>query len=403
MASHNHINYQARLDYVQQLLEVHLGLSSEEAKWTEITPIQYEPDFPFKYNNFVYRLSLPADPPSSGSRDDCKECGLRQEPGCVPIPAGMREFILLLSNPDAEGMHQATRVQNEVAILTLASAALHLIEPNIVPRVFGWGGAGRGKQLGWILQERMPDNSGAIISAPMASVGSGPWPSLQDSYLGRLNVALAKADKNPHLGGWHANGVRERIEAFLERGLPAQFSDLMSKQDRVIAHADFTSDNLLYDPATGRITALLDYDFSSIQHPAYEFFRSFAGNGGQLTGWSGDATPEEKEAAALRGAKLTGRFPSPLPDPVPSANGPGVDWELAKAWEDELQRLDVKRPSTIQGIDKLADVDEVLGSLLPWRLTNEDFLRMNQDEGQRKALRDMGESQLVGLLSHMGF
>lgn len=122
-----------------------------------------------------------------------------------------------------------------------------------------------------------------------------------------------------------------------------------------------------------------------------------------MTGWLGDTTPQEKEAAALRNAKLTGQFPSPLPTPVPSANGPGLDWELAQAWEDELQKLDAKRPSTIQGIDKLADVDELLGSLLPWRLTNEDFLRMNRDEDQRSALRRMGEKQLVGLLDHMGF
>ena len=166
---------------------------------------------------------------------------------------------------------------------------------------------------------------------------------------------------------------------------------------------DAGTNNLLYDPATDRIMALLDFDFSSILHPAYEFCRSFSSNGGQLTGWCGDATPEEKAAAALRRAKLTGRFPSPLPAPVASANGPCVDWELAQAWEDELERLDVKRPSTIQGVDKIADVDEVLGCLLPWRLVNEDFLRLNQDEDTIMALRRMGERQLVGLLDHMGF
>ena len=117
----------------------------------------------------------------------------------------------------------------------------------------------------------------------------------------------------------------------------------------------------------------------------------------------GDTTPHEKEAAALRSAKLTGQFPSPLPVPAGSDDDPGIDWELAQAWEDELQKLDVKRPSMIQGVDKVANVDEVLGSVLPWRLTNEDFLRMNPDEDQRMALRRMGERQLVGLLDHMGF
>src|SRR3569833_4487890 len=86
----------------------------------------------------------------------------------------------------------------------------------------------------------MFDDSGAIVSAPMAGVGAGPWSSLQDSYLGRLKVALAEADRNPHLRGWRDNGGRERVDAFIERGLAEQFSDLASKQDRAIVHADFS-------------------------------------------------------------------------------------------------------------------------------------------------------------------
>ncbi|KAI3325201.1 kinase-like domain-containing protein [Xylariaceae sp. AK1471] len=446
--SHNHAHYQARLDYIKEILADYLNLPNEAIEQTKITPIQYEDDFPFKYNNFVYRLSLPTG--ISGGLGDANGSGKPKQPGCVPIPAGTRDFILRLSNPDAEGMHQETRVQNEVGILTLASAALCHIKPTVVPRVFGWSGASR-DYLGWILEELMPgaplaeafdktmsldqktgilaqmagllkalqdyplpesingwggvtfDDGGAIVSASMTSVGAGPWPSFEDSYRSRLKVALSKADTNPYLKGWRANGVRERVDAFIERGLAAQFSDLTSKQDRTIIHADFTTDNVLYDPATGRITALLDYDFASILHPAYEFFRSFNSTGGRLSGWSSDTTPQEKEAAALRNAKLTGQFPSPLPALVASDNGPGVDWELAQAWEDELQKLDVKRPSSIQGIDKIADVDELLGSLSPWTLANEDYLRMNPEEDHRMELRRRSERQLVGLLGHMGF
>ncbi|KAK7394013.1 hypothetical protein QQX98_013204 [Neonectria punicea] len=408
-SSHNHASFQSRLDYIQQLLLHRLGFSVE----TKITPIQYDPECPFKYNNFIYCLSLPSGTKFSDGQDEAQ--AQARQPGCVPIPPETERLILRLSNPDAAGMHPETRVQNEVAILSLASQALGHIEPRVVPRVFAWGAAASHGHLGWILQEHMPgeplaepfggtmsldqkkgilaqmatllkalqdyplpesikgwggvtfdNDSGAIVSAPMTSVGAGPWSSLEESFRGRLEVALSKADTNPHLQGWRANGVRDRIDAFIERGLPEQFSRLASKRDRAIIHADFTPDNLHYDPATGRITALLDYDFASILHPAYEFFRSFATNGGRLSGWSAD-----HEAAAIRDAKLTGQFPSPLPAPAASANGPGVDWELALAWEDELQRLQVKRPSTIPGIEGLADVDEVLGSLVPWRLTNE--------------------------------
>jgi len=184
-------------------------------------------------------------------------------------------------------MHQETRVQNEVGILTLAADALCDVEPHVVPRVFDWGTASPGR-LGWILQELMPgeplldafeekmsleekknimaqmvkllkalqdyrlpnslkgwggvtfDNTGAIVSAAMPSVGAGPWSSFEESYRSRLKVALRRADDNPYLQGWRANGVRDRVEAFIERGLAAQFSDLRSKEDRAIIHADFS-------------------------------------------------------------------------------------------------------------------------------------------------------------------
>ncbi|KAI1128594.1 kinase-like domain-containing protein [Nemania abortiva] len=440
--SHNDTHYQARLDYVKQILADYLHLPDEAIEQTKITPIQYEHGFPFKYNNFVYRLSLPTGVPG-GLRDT-------ENPGCVPIPAGTKDFILRLSNPDAEGLHQETRVQNEVGILTLASAALCHIKPTVVPRVFGWAGAGR-DHLGWILEELMPgeplaepfeetmsltqkreilaqmakllkalqdytlpesikgwggvtfDSNGAIVSASMTSVGAGPWPSFEDSYRGRFKVALAKADKNRYLQGWRANGVRERVDAFIECGLTTQFDDLASKHSRTIIHADFTTDNLLYDPTSGRITALLDYDFASILHPGYEFFRSFNSTGGRLSGWLGETTSREKEAVALRNAKLTGEFPQPLPVPVASDNGRGVNWELAQAWDDELQKLDVKRPSSIEGIGNIANVDEVLGCLSPWTLANEDYLRLNPEEDHRLELRRRSEKNLVGLLDYMGF
>ena len=84
------------------------------------------------------------------------------------------------------------------------------------------------------------DEAGHIISAAMASVGTGPWPSYEASFKGRLEVALRNADGNPYIQGWRANGVRERLDAFVERGIPAQFESLTLKQDKVIVHADFS-------------------------------------------------------------------------------------------------------------------------------------------------------------------
>lgn len=78
---------------------------------------------------------------------------------------------------------------------------------------------------------------------------------------------------------------------------------------------------------------------------------------------------------SLRDAKLHG-FPSPL---LPTTND-GIKWEVVKAREDKLENLDVKRPRNMRGIDKVADVDTVLRSILPWRVSNSDILRLQSEE-----------------------
>lgn len=144
-----------------------------------------------------------------------------------------------------------------------------------------------------------------------------------------------------------------------------------------------------------RITALIDYDFSSIMHPSYEFLRSFLGAGGQFRGWCGD---EGGEQAALSEARLHG-YPSPLPQ---STEDGEVNWELAQAMDEELEKLDVKRPRTIKGIEKVADVDTVLRTILPWRLCNPDIVRRQSEEVLIK-LKHENEKQLLRLLDYLGY
>lgn len=99
----------------------------------------------------------------------------------------------------------------------------------------------------------------------------------------------------------------------------------------------------------------------------------------------------------MRRSKLTGAFPSPLP-----TNSDAYEWDVAKLWEDELESRQVRRPSTIAGIGEVADVDTVLGALLPWHVSNTDFLSM-QPEGAAGFFKERGETQLVNLLEHLGF
>ena len=179
-----------------------------------------------------------------------------------------------------------------MVIISLVAAALRDYEPHIVPSVYGWGSAASPSTQGWILQEMMPgvpidetfndmpfeekkvilaqmakflkslqeyqlpnsiedyggvtfDNAGRIVSAAMTSVGSGPWPSYETYFSDRLKRALEKADNNRYINGWHANGIRKRLEAFVESGVPAQFRSLESQDGKSIVHADFSKSQLV--------------------------------------------------------------------------------------------------------------------------------------------------------------
>ena len=70
------------------------------------------------------------------------------------------------------------------------------------------------------------DENGRIVSTAMTSVGAGPWPSYESSFKGRLEVALRRADANSYIQGWHANGIRKRLDDFVKNGVPARFDSL---------------------------------------------------------------------------------------------------------------------------------------------------------------------------------
>ncbi|EJT70659.1 hypothetical protein GGTG_11682 [Gaeumannomyces tritici R3-111a-1] len=365
MSGPNHAKYQERLDFIQQrVLTRHLGLRGEDLERTTVNPIHYDPDCPFKYNNFIYHIRLP--PSAALFHGTTVETQCHQQQSCVPIPAGTNDFILKLTNQDAEGAHYATRVENEVAIMTLASAALRSIELDVVPRIFAWASEATSQGFGGLTF----DGSGRI--------------------------------------GWRANGVRERLDAFLQNAFPGLFASFTSKDRKVIVHGDFNTNNILVDPTSGRLTAFVDYDFSTILHPSFEFFRFFNGDMGQLQGWSGDVTNESsamiKAKMALREGKLTGTFPNDLPGPKCLEEGEELtwDWDLAKAWENSLKEVGAERPSTMAGIENIADFDALLNAILPWQFDNPDFLSMQSEDTVKRMGLFFGK-ELLKRLEHMGF
>lgn len=192
-----------------------------------------------------------------------------------------------LTNAAASGMNTANRVEHEVAIMNIVSAAINRVGMNVVPAIHGWGSAAAKDSQGWILQQFMPgkqldagmesmdlegksviftqmakmlgaiqtcrlpesikdfggvtfDAEGLPISAAMTSVDAGPWSSYEESWRERLRIGLEKAEANPFIKGWRANGVRERLDAFVETGVAAQCRPLAFKNEKVVVHADFS-------------------------------------------------------------------------------------------------------------------------------------------------------------------
>ncbi|PYH37560.1 uncharacterized protein BO87DRAFT_423177 [Aspergillus neoniger CBS 115656] len=62
--------------------------------------------------------------------------------------------------------------------------------------------------------------------------------------------------------------------------------------------------NILIDPTTCKLTALIDFDFACIAHPAHEFLVSLQDLGGNVMGPYGEDPTEGKLAQAL----LSGGF-----------------------------------------------------------------------------------------------
>lgn len=242
----------------------------------KITPIAYEENFPFPYNNFVYAVNVNLE--ASGA-----QYRAQRQPGTHAIPRGLDKFIIRLPNP-ISGYNDKTRVENEVASLSIACDALLAKFAGFVPRVFGWGSARDGQ--GWILQEYMAGSPllddfcqmsdvdracilrqmadvlgsfqlielpatirdyeglgfgslGEYVSAPMSIMDAGPFPTYEELVKATIQSKLTKADTDPQVDGWRANGVRVRLEKFLARGLHVAMES-MGSFPKALVHADFS-------------------------------------------------------------------------------------------------------------------------------------------------------------------
>ena len=206
----------------------------------------------------------------------------QRQSGTHTIPPGLDTFIIRLPNP-ISGYNDKIRVQNEVAALSLARDALQAKFSDLVPRVFAWGSAEHGH--GWMLQEYMAGRpllhdfqqmsdkdkavilkqmadvlaalqqyqlpatirdyggldfgpSGEYVSAPLSILDGGPFPTYAGLVKATIQSKLAKADTDPQVHGWRANGVRARLDRFIAEGLHVAMENMVTFP-KVLVHADF--------------------------------------------------------------------------------------------------------------------------------------------------------------------
>ncbi|KAJ8097811.1 phosphotransferase [Lipomyces tetrasporus] len=431
MANINHEGYQDRLALVEDILRKY-GLQP-----TDVTPVAYEKDCPFPYNNFIYKVEL-TEPVTPSSFSDAPSCTVR------PVSVGVSKVIIRLSNPKAGGLNHLNRVENEVAAMYLARKGLGSFKPGleaVIPAVYAWqAGSSATGGLSWLLMEykagvqldeqfnflsetekknvieqiadvfsgiqrcELPegvdcygglsvDGEGKVVSGEMTTLKGGPWKGYDAFWQARLVAQLKNADESSALEGWRPNGVRERIEGFLVDGLSEVFAKAgVDIRKRVLVHGDLTMNNMLIDPNTNNLTALLDFDFSFIAPPAHEFFTSLQDLGGNTGGVHGPDPTEGRLSKAL----LTGNFDV---EDIPEA-GKGL-WIKARNWDEAMARRRTVRPSEIQGIEVLDRLRKLEGLICPFRLVHPVFLKKQTNEEIAEA-RAKAEKMLVEELEHYG-
>ncbi|THZ01120.1 hypothetical protein D6C93_03532 [Aureobasidium pullulans] len=412
----NHEKYEERLAFVRSLLQQEFVLEI-----SNIEPIAYDADCPFAYNNFLYRV-------------DVKNHGKHyrdQQPCSSTIPADASQLVLRLSN-NASGIPPVNRVENEVGMMNLFREALRDSHfAHLIPEVYGWGSAEYGQ--GWILQEfkvgapldefyqtlpgenkpaileqmaevlvamqkyKLPESikllggvsfsdDGHLVSGPLTTLSAGPFRTYTELYQAMLQQQVTSSDESPILQGWQEDGIRARLERFSLQGL-AQITEEYAQSPRAIVHSDFTMNNVLVDPATKRISALLDFDWSFVGSPGDEFLRSFFDLGG-IPG--PDSTGEE---LTIRQAILHGFGPEHVFD--------GPLGQL-QAWYQALRKHHAVVPSKLSGMEQISELHHFINQIAPWLLTHDVPLRRRSKE-QLESVKANTKKTLLAFLEKHGF
>src|SRR3569833_724810 len=270
-----------------QLLRHETASSNNLWQPEKVAPIAYVDYAPFYFNNYLYKVDLatPATPSSFPPG----------RPGTAPPPeSGISTLVFRFSNARAEGLNNTNRIENVVAAMSLARAAVAAagLDP-VVPAVSAWApcrfdaSAPDETDFGWTLDEFMAGEDldgqfpalspaekrdvvgqmadvfaavqravlppsvktfgaltfaedGTIVTGEFQLLKGGPWERYADVWVARLRMQLADSEKSPVLEGWKARGVRERLEAFLADGGVERCLEGVDVEKKVLVHGDLS-------------------------------------------------------------------------------------------------------------------------------------------------------------------
>ncbi|KAH8800174.1 kinase-like domain-containing protein [Xylogone sp. PMI_703] len=382
-------------------------------------------------NNYVHLVSL-----VKASPDFIDHVVSSPKPGTKLLPQSTKKIVVRLSNTDAM-LNNAVRVENEVAAITLMQDALSRFPYRIVPNVYDWNTAAEGQ--GWIVQEYMHgellgdrfsnlsesqkqyildqvaqvfkmiqcytpgvtgfgglkfDDEGKVVTTGLTIWFGGPFTAYTDMYLYIFQKQIELSKSTPLVDGWKGTGLDERLKAFDESG---QFSKLLYEYSNIqptLVHGDLSLENILFNPDTLQVTALLDFDFAHIASPGDEFFYSFADFHGIIPG-----PLEDREMNALRLAQLNGFKDNNVKNLTRAVQ---VDWKTAKMWQVAMEKSQVRSPADIENVGELATIYWFLLDICPPYFLLPCWLKRRTEEQKQASKRDT-QANLDKYLKRWGY
>lgn len=150
--------------------------------------------------------------------------------------------------------------------------------------------------------------------------------------------------------------------------------------------------NILVDPSTNQLTALLDFDFACITHPAHEFLLSLHDLGCNV----GGLEDEDTTKGLLPQALYSGNFDGDGPDE-------GKDlWTYGKILNASMSERGTLRPSNFPGIRELHHLVAIERLICPFHISV-PFMIEQMSEQELAEARSEAETSLVTQLKYFGY